>query len=288
MERYDSDEDDPSKLKNPQKESPPEFLSWSARNGKFEPFQDESIAEHLGIKNSQKIHILDMEIGTWVTHFQNSPPVNVNTRSTVHMKGCGTNIDPKSAISATQTKKVVKEEVGMQSNKRKVAKLEGHDEIIDLTTSDIHSPKKMKAIPEVEVEDTHGILNAISRPSSPLQPYVSNDDAVDVGSRPVRLSTFPARTVGQMVPRIEWIVSQDQSSATVKARFLKMFSCEYRKTTYYRHQSAWKWLRDNSVLDESKESDLWAPLVRAATSAMKAEKDEGDVAEVNRSESVEL
>lgn len=256
---------------------------WSVKNGRFDPFGEDALTVHMNIKDIQRIHILDIEMGTWVTHLRNSPHVIVTPNSTLHMKRWETKLDPKLAIKVTQPNG----SFGHASNapsKRKGSEFD--QDVIDLTVSGNPSPKKKKT----EEEDAkRGSCDPC--PASPLKLFSAMDDVAEVGARPARLARFPARTVGQMVPRIGWIVAQShsgESDETVKSLFMKVFSCEYKKTTYYKHQGVWRWLRDNSVLDESKESDLWGPLVRAATAALKAEKTNGISTQTKREASVEL
>lgn len=267
----------------------PEILSWSAKNGKFDPFEDKAIVEHLGIKDVHQIHILDTGIGGWVTHIRNSPPVVVVANSTVHMKKRENLLDPKSAISLTQVKSRMSQ-AGSPSVERKptCAKREWEPETIDLTKSDSPSPKKPRVLSRKE--DSQEEPAPTSPTPSPLTRLHNNtNDVNDVGSKPARLSTFPARTVGQMVSRIQWIVAQGDSDETVKSRFSRVFSCRYAKSTYFLHQRAWKWLHDNGVLQEASDSDLWGPLVKAAKVAFKDGEDCDDGIEaIKRKESVEL
>lgn len=261
----------------------PDILSWSTKNGRINPFEEELITNHFGMRDLEKIHVLDMELGTWVTHLRTSPPVFVTANSIIHMKNWDTVLDVTAAIAATQAKRIA------FFSKRKPDSVDGSVEFIDLTTSDKPPRKKAKVVVQTEHEITPPI-NDTHTPSSPTQTHVSMEDIDDIGSRPARLSTFPARTVGQMVPRIVWIVGQDATPDTVESRFAKVFSCAYKKSTYYRHQCAWRWLRDNGILDESKDSDLWGPLVRAALVALKDEKvmEAKDLSPTKRRESVEL
>lgn len=230
---------------------------------------------HLGINDLQRIQILDIDIGNWITHLRNGPAVTVTANSTLHMKKWETLLDPKTAISVVQGP-INSEEKVSSPMKRKAAKDEVKDEVIDLTISDTHTLKKRKNSPK---EGT-GYNDII--PSSPLQAYTDLEDVADVGSRPIRLPRFPAKTVGEMVTRIEWIVAKGPSDESVKRRYSKMFSCDYAKSTYYLHQRAWRWLRDNGVLDEARDDDLWGPLVRAAKAALAGEKEENEAPPTRR------
>lgn len=181
-------------------------------------------------------------------------------------------IEPRAAVMSVLANDGRKHGAFLTKRKATISEEEDDDDVIDLTLTDgTASPRKKKASHEKDDTDIQ-ILGMTSPTTSPLRRRASTENLEEIGTRPAKLSKFPARTIGQMVSRIEWIASQDESASadTVKERFEKVFSCNYAKTTYYSHQRAWKWLRDNGVLDERKDSDLWAPLASTAMAAVKA------------------
>lgn len=196
------------------------------------------------------------------------------------MKRRDMEITPKSAILSDMS--------GSSPAKRKTAINSVSDEVIDLTTMEIASPKRVKT--HINPRDASDDGKCAYTLSSPLKGRESSESCEEVGTRPAKLSSFPARTVGQMASRIEWIALKETSD-NVGFRFSRVFSCEFKRSTYYRHRRAWKWLNDNGVLDSAIPSDLWAPLVKAASVALNDEKAEempASNSRIKRVKSVEL
>lgn len=81
-------------------DSNPDILSLSALDGKFFPFKDEAVIQHLGIQDFDKVHVLDSDMGSWVTHLRSSPAVRITANCTVHMKSRAVKMDPKVAITS--------------------------------------------------------------------------------------------------------------------------------------------------------------------------------------------
>lgn len=202
---------------------------------------------------------MDLSIGKWMTILRISPAISVTVNTNIHMKTVELNLSPKDALMAvTERPKTLS--MSPTSLKRKFPADEG-DRIIDLTKSDRGVTEKKTKL-HTYIED----------PSSPLRTRSNNEEVEFVGVMPVRLSSFPARTVGEMVTRIEWIVTQDEPKTTA-ARFQKVFSCDFKGPTYYKHQGIWKWLKDNGRLSCISGTDLWAPLASTTLAAMKETKE---------------
>lgn len=230
------------------------------------------VARHLGIHDTDSIHVLDLELGAWVTHFRSSPPIIIRPNRIVHTKNRETDLPMKIALSySTSERAYLKAEGSSPNIKRKASVASIKDVVVDLTYPDSPSTKRAK------IEPTQRSVTKLDRQSTPPSPLSSRvevvdvDDLEDVGAIPARLSSFPARTVDQMAPRLAWIASSE-TPENVEFRFKKVFSCAFKRSTYYKHQSAWKWMRDNNLLNDSRGSDLWAPLVNAANEAIKGER----------------
>lgn len=251
----------------------PEILSLSALNGRFDLYKDEPVMSHLEITNLNVVNVLDMIGGRWITHLRCSPPIQVTASCTLHMKRSEMEIDAKDVISLmTNGNRNYNLNEGASSTprtKRKAANSPSAD-IIDLT---ITNANPMEKKPKVS---TKGGPVPISRTPSPilislgsLQGATSPTVAEEiVGSRPARLSVFPAKTVKEMATRLEWIVVHGRVG-TVEQRFAKVFSCEWKESTYYKHQRVWKHLSDTSALVNINGTDLWGPLAAMTEKAMK-------------------
>lgn len=135
--------------------------------------------------------------------------------------------------------------------------------MIDLTLEDSISPAK-------RARSSSGITRA-STPTPDGRTQEWRED-FQIGGRPAKLSKFPARTVREMEVRIRWIM-ENEHVGNVEARYKAVFSCEFVNSTYFRHQAAWIWLRDNGRLMATDPMDLWKNLAHEANEAIRKTKE---------------
>lgn len=218
------------------------------------------LVKYLSINTFTSVNIIDMSIGKWITHLRISPAISVTLNCIVHMKIADAEIEPMDALKAV-TAKTGKGGKSMndKSPKRKHEET-SYADVIDLTRLDEAGMVKRQRTEYESLE-----------PDSPLRPRSSNKNVTTIGAVPSRLSSFPARTVQEMVSRIEWIVTHDDPITTA-ARYARVFSCDFKGPTYYKHQSVWRWLKDNGRLSNISGTDLWSPLASSTIRMMKEAK----------------
>lgn len=218
------------------------------------------LVKYLTIDTFTSVNVMDLSIGKWITHLRISPPISVTINCIIHMKDVEAEITPKDAVKAIAASTGCGgQSTHGKSPKRKQEMGSGSD-VIDLTRQDEPGlAKKLRT------------ENSMIELDSPLRYRSSNNNITVIGAVPTRLSSFPARTVQEMVSRIEWIATNDEP-ATTAARYARVFSCDFKGPTYYKHQGVWRWLKDHGRLSNLAGTDLWSPLATSTTKLMKEEK----------------
>lgn len=225
---------------------------------------------HLGIEDVNCIHVMDLEASRWITHLKTSPAINIASNAMIHVKKKDVEVAAKEVLEvATSKVNCIEALSGFRTpEKRKTAEEHLENNVIDLTEL-LETPtgKKMRL---TKREDRSTSTIPLS-PSSerPLQAtHMESEGFEIIGTRPAKLSRFPAKTVHEMTTRLDWIVS-NKTGGTVEQRFAKVFSCDFKVSTYHRHRKAWKHMMDTSMLTNKAGTDLWGPNVQAAEAAMK-------------------
>lgn len=258
----------------------PDVISLNAKEGKFDPFLAVDLVRHLGIEEANCLQKLDLSTGQWITHLRSSPAVSITKNSTIHMKRKETNVEAKDVIALTAATGTQWKELSKCSpksiTKRKKERNESLD-AIDLTgptdnqeitasaskTESVGSPKKKQRQSN----------NSLS-PSRSRHPI--DDDLEIIGTRPAKIATFPAALAKDMILRFEWIAMKE-TEENAMSRFEMVYSCKYRRSTFYKHKRLWKWLRDNGALMEVSDIDLWTPLARVASGVLKNKEEAKDL-----------
>lgn len=237
---------------------------------------------HLEIENVDCVHVMDLEASRWITHLKTSPAINVAWNATVHMKKKESDVPAKDVLETHTGSKgrLATPADFFTPAKRKGPREEEDGGVIDLTLiRDSPSEKKARLTNKEEWPQT-------PTPYSPLtQRFLStsgkegmeSDGFEMIGSRPAKLPCFPAKTVHEMTTRLGWIV-ENKSVGTLEQRFSKVFSCDFKDSTYHRHRKSWKYMLDTGMLSNRPGTDLWGPIVQAAESAMKEKGEKADKA----------
>lgn len=205
---------------------------------------------------------MDLSMGQWITHLRISPAIAVMPTTSLHMKHADADISPKDALWAVSNR--LEEGTTTPNGDSLKRRIKGDaSELIDLTDGIDGTPTKKPKIEPIG-----------NQPTSPFISKPTNDNVEFIGIRPARLSKFPARTVHEMVSRIEWIVNSETPRSTA-ARYNQVFSSEFKGSTYYKHQGIWKWLKDHNKLASTPGNDLWKEVAARTTDLMEKEKSDG-------------
>lgn len=268
LKSNDQSTTEPTNLQDNDKE--PEILSLSAKSGRFDIFKNELVVRHLRIGDVDCFHIMDIKSGRWITHLKTSPPINVTVEGMIHIKKVDVEVTVNEIIeiiARNQSSRFTHANSTTTPGERKVGK-----RVIDLTNFESPMAKKQKVIKREIESASAGIATYNSASTGSVSPPTASQMETEgfeiVGSRPAKLSVFPAKTVKEMTSRLNWIVS-NKTLGTLDQRFQKVFSCEFKESTYHRHRRAWKHMMNASMLDNKEGTDLWGPLVQVAEVAMK-------------------
>lgn len=188
------------------------------------------------------IQYFDATTSKWITLLSTSPSVRVRAGAVVHIRKAGVKVDLKALVSyqdVADTKPAIKTEYSPE--KRKLEKIE----VIDLTED------------ERSAQTQRSKTRRRGRSISPLAE--KSNDAFDgnVGSIPAKLSRFPAKLVGEMDDRLQWMADNEDIGA-VEIRFAMVFSCKFIKTTFFRHQKEWRRIKNDGTMAETDRKTDWA------------------------------
>lgn len=209
-----------------QEKQPPEIVSVKAMDGKFFPFTNDSLSEHLGLKLLDGVHVFHMPTGSWITILRSSPPLSVTQNSTFHFKPLTVAISVEKIVDYGIPKRENSNLISDCSND-----LETKEESVDGEMSKKHS-SGAKTSPVVTVPDS---------PSVP---------------RPASLSIFPANLAIDMHNRFQWIIGTE-AGGCVSERFALVYSCKFVASTYFRHLACWRRLKQSGTFDRISETALW-------------------------------
>lgn len=241
-----------------------ETVAACATKGLFTPFTDTVLLKHLNLEEGSSIQYFDKKTAKWVTHLATSPAIAVAAGSVLAMKEKNTKVDLAVVVEQLGCVPAPMSASPSPTKRKKEEEKVLSDGVIDLTLDSL-SPSKKRA------KAHYGYRSSSPTPRFKTGLARDEDEEVEVvGSRPARISSFPAATVREMKERIAWIV-ENEDKGTIVQRYQKVFSCSYAKATYFRHQRAWHWLRENGHLERSADSDPWAPLVHMAYLSLDSE-----------------
>lgn len=249
-------------------EEAPDIIALNAKDGKFDPFSDIDLTAHLGVEGVTSLQTLDLPTGRWITHLRSSPSISVTNSCTIHMKRKETNLEGKESIAIstalTSPERTQQRKPAPTSGGKRKAKRNDSLEIIDLTgVTDLMETMKVQPEKSPRKKQKHE-----ERSASPLGLRSFTDESEAIGARPARIATFPAKTAKEMITRFEWIALKE-TKENVQSRFETVFSCKYRRSTYYKHKKLWSWLSQNGALENISDTDLWSPLTRVASGILK-------------------
>lgn len=228
----------------------------SAYAGKLYIFKDARLVEYMDLKLTDSVRYFDTSCARWITHLSNSPFIRVTEGCTIHIKRPNVKVDTKALTEAGRY--VRKEDTGSQlerenaktdrlpdtSEIKKTAK--SRNSVIDLTF-DEPAEKRFKG-------------DKPQPPSSPSKVNQYTSSIKMVGEAPARLSKFPARSVADMISRMEYIGNAEKGG-TVVSRYNAVFSSKFYSTTFYRHQRYWRLLVDRGLLSTVSLDDDWKTIV---------------------------
>lgn len=219
----------------------PEYLSMSARNGQFRPYEEVDLAAYLNLDTMKSLQYFDVANSVWVTVFRTSPPLPVKPNATLHFKDSKTEVDMQKLLGPQL-------EVIFSPEQPRKPELLGGDPV-----GSSPSPSSPSSHPTTP-------------PATPTNVRTHEWDDEEVGTRPCRITKFPGLTVREVGERFEWL-HQNRRRGTLSARFGAVYRTPYHSSTYHRHYSAWKWLVSNGKLAGEKESTLWKDMMRLTPAA---------------------
>lgn len=231
----------------------------------FNPFDNKDLVQHLLLDKTHSIQYLDKASSKWITFFRTSPSIAVNKGATLHVKGKDNPLSVMEVFEEVMDAKredllpVVKVE-SVQDKKR----LQMASDVIDLTMlTEERTEKRMRLG-----------MDGASSPTRKGSPIIGSREGFDVergdvGFAPAKLSKFPAKTVGEMDRRLQWITNAE-GKGTLESKYKTVFSCKYVGSSYHNHRNAWLHLKDTGVIPVANSSDDWLPLYSKAWKEMGA------------------
>lgn len=255
-----------------------------AIDGRFSPFQDGALIDHLSLKEVNCISHYHSGPGQWITLLRNSPPLAVTSNCTVHLKMRDTIVEDESITksqtsgrglgSTTTTNQARSSPIGTQSNPKR-----RHDD------EEILFPFKRKRTSASEV--------SFPLPPTPTPVFrgFKTEDTEFVGERPARITSFPAYREKEMDDRLKWI-SESGEPRGLETRFSMVFNCPFVSSTFHYHQRIWRILRQRDLVGERGVCRLWKDCVALAAPFIQQSKKNGsgsqDMTDVHSSESATL
>lgn len=215
----------------------------------------------LGLGDKNSVQYFDVKSGKWVTHIPKSPPIPVTRGGSLQLRERGATVGQyhMAVEKEADVSVYTASQPSSPAKRRNSAKEENRDGVIDLTLAmDSPTTKRNK------------INHRNPRSLSPTP--ICETENQDIGSRPARLSAFPARSVGEMDTRFRWINDNGSTGGGNRERFRDVFSCGFISSTFYSHQRAWRWLTDKQRLSSSDPSDSWLRYAQEAWIELDKEK----------------
>lgn len=219
---------------------------------------------HLGISKFKSVQHFEPSQAKWVTILRNSPEIKIVAGSVHHFKPSSVDVLFESVVDShlaqtagpcsTRSSPVKKEPPGTTD----VFSTSGHvvtlpsfsRHIVDLSNSDEEEESGL-------VTPSPSPAKKKTRLRSPSIPYLPLEQAPP--PPPARMAEFPSVGAADMDVRLKWILENNDVGALSK-RFESVFSCEFKSSTFHKHWSAWKWLRENGDLSNIRSNTLWKNL----------------------------
>lgn len=250
-----------------------------AGEGRFNPFQDSALLDHLLLKNVNCLSHFHSGSGQWVTLLRNSPPLVVTSDCTVHLKMRDTVVSDAGVIIAQTSRPsdgsgVLKTSLDPNPHQhRKEWHLPSHLRTPSRSGS-FHHKRPLDGEEAVETAVKRERLSPSDPLISPLSYRPRNlgetktEEVESIGERPARISFFPPSKEKEMDDRMRWI-SDAADPRGLEARYSLVFSCPFVSSTYHYHQRIWRVLRNMGLLRGRESDRLWKDCVVIAVPYLK-------------------
>lgn len=240
-------------------------MSVRAVNGKFNPFENPDVVQHLSLDKMHSVQYLDKACSKWVTIFRTSPSIGVNNESVVHMKAKENDISVREVLEGITSKKVGRDTPAIKVENSPIKRRNNTPpQIIDLTLLSEEPAEKRTRLGE----DGSASPSRRSSPSPNRRYDGPGTEERMVGYAPAKLNKFPAKTVAEMDRRLQWIAN---TNGGLESKFGTVFSCKYVGSSYHNHRNAWIHLKEAGELTDANGDADWLPLYSRAIKEINAQ-----------------